>query len=135
MPMGMVFVAGGEGGIRTHGGLTPTTVFETVDVHAVWCHLVSFSVVWYGKRRPFVTSSTILYRPVSLSWFANGLQNAHESRETENARLSGKRAFGSKTPGLQISRCIRQWCRYHPIYPGSTWSARPLSSGRRSGTP
>ena len=26
--------SGGEGGIRTHGGLTPTTVFETVGVRA-----------------------------------------------------------------------------------------------------
>jgi len=27
---------GGEGGIRTHGGLTPTTVFEFYVVRVIW---------------------------------------------------------------------------------------------------
>ena len=45
---GAVPLSGGEGGIRTHGGLAPTTVFEFQVVRviwSIWCHPVSSGLV------------------------------------------------------------------------------------------
>ncbi len=47
--------AGGQGGIRTHGELPPTTVFKTVALnHSATCPLTKrplASALWDGKRR------------------------------------------------------------------------------------
>ena len=46
---------GGQGGIRTHGELPPTTVFKTVALnHSATCPLTKrplASALWDGKRR------------------------------------------------------------------------------------
>ncbi len=48
-------VFGGQGGIRTHGELPPTTVFKTVALnHSATCPLTMrplASAVWDGKLR------------------------------------------------------------------------------------
>lgn len=47
--------AGGQGGIRTHGELPPTTVFKTVALnHSATCPLTKrplASALWDGKGR------------------------------------------------------------------------------------
>jgi len=62
--------SGGEGGIRTHGGLTPTTVFETVGSHIILCHLIPNSAFLCGIPRFDMLSSTILYRLMLCSSWA-----------------------------------------------------------------
>ena len=39
---------GGEGGIRTHGTVTRTTVFEFYDSHAGLCRPVTKRALWFG---------------------------------------------------------------------------------------
>jgi hypothetical protein len=41
-------LAGGEGGIRNHGTVTRTTVFEFYDSHADPCRSVTKRPLWFG---------------------------------------------------------------------------------------
>ena len=41
-------IENGEGGIRTHGTVTRTTVFEFYDSHAGACRLVAKRALWFG---------------------------------------------------------------------------------------
>ena len=60
----------GEGGIRTHGTVTRTTVFEFYDSHAGLYRFVAKRVLPFGISRPTVLACVARYRPVSRGWFA-----------------------------------------------------------------
>ena len=67
----------GEGGIRTHGTVTRTTVFEFYDSHADLSHPVPKRVVWFAipsRRSWLVMPSAVLCRAVGLQF---GLQTPH----------------------------------------------------------
>ena len=63
-------VFGGEGGIRTHGTVTRTTVFEFYDSRADLCFPVAKSALWYGILTAIISLRNALYRVVMHSWFA-----------------------------------------------------------------
>ena len=48
---------GGEGGIRTHGGLKPTTVFEVVTPRIIQHHLMSSNLIQSRFVVPRITSN------------------------------------------------------------------------------
>src|SRR5262249_17828111 len=50
--------AGGEGGIRTHGGVAPTTVFECVRARTVACLLIPWA--------PFLHALSVIAIPANL---------------------------------------------------------------------
>jgi hypothetical protein len=43
----VIWPFGGEGGIRTHGTVTRTTVFEFYDSHAGACRFVAKRALWF----------------------------------------------------------------------------------------
>src|SRR5262245_14089795 len=60
----------GEGGIRTDGTVTRTTVFEFYDSHAVLCLAVANCALWFGIFIATISSCDAWYRAVMRSWFA-----------------------------------------------------------------
>ena len=67
---------GGEGGIRTHGTVTRTTVFEFYDSRAGVCRTVPNRAVLLAIFLVTVLPCDVLCRPVSRSWFAIWFANS-----------------------------------------------------------
>ena len=65
-----ILIAGGEGGIRTHGTVTRTTVFEFYDSGAAVCRAVANRAVLLAIFLLTVLPCDVLCRPVSRGWFA-----------------------------------------------------------------
>ena len=63
-------MVGGEGGIRTHGTVTRTTVFEFYDFRAFLCRLVAKRVLLLGFFIATIPLCNALYWAVPRSWFA-----------------------------------------------------------------
>ena len=61
----------GEGGIRTHGTVTRTTVFEFYGSHAGLCCQVAKRVLWFGISEVMILICDALCHAVLRSWFAN----------------------------------------------------------------
>jgi len=61
----------GEGGIRTHGTVTRTTVFEFYDSHAVLCRAVANCALWFGIFIATIPSCDAPCHSVLRSWFCN----------------------------------------------------------------
>ena len=70
--------AGGEGGIRTLGTLTRTTVFEFDNGRVSWCALVSKRVDPFANSHIEISADAASCYPVidsSLAnWFANSME-------------------------------------------------------------
>jgi hypothetical protein len=64
------FLGGGEGGIRTHGTVTRTTVFEFYDSHVGMCRPVPKRMIWYAIPKPMILARDAKCHAVSCSWFA-----------------------------------------------------------------
>jgi hypothetical protein len=69
--------SGGEGGIRTHGTVTRTTVFEFYDYRAGPYRLVAKHVLSYGIFIAPIPSCDARYCAVMRSWFAIWFANGH----------------------------------------------------------
>ena len=76
----------GEGGIRTHGTVTRTTVFEFYDSHADLSHPVPKRVVWFAIPKPMILACDAQCRAVPCSWFAIWFANSSPT----NVRLPGQ---------------------------------------------
>jgi hypothetical protein len=61
---------GGEGGIRTHGTVIRTTVFEFYDSHAGLCRPVANRALWFGIFEAMILLCDALCQAVLRSWFA-----------------------------------------------------------------
>ena len=61
---------GGEGGIRTHGTVTRTTVFEFYDSHVGPCRAVAKRVLGFGNSEATMPACAVRYRAVLRGWFA-----------------------------------------------------------------
>ena len=60
----------GEGGIRTHGTVTRTTVFEFYDSHVGLCRSVAKRVLLFAISEPIILACDTQFRSVPRSWFA-----------------------------------------------------------------
>ena len=69
-------LAGGEGGIRTHGTVTRTTVFEFYDFGAELHSAVPKCVLSSGIFIAPILSCDAWYRAVMHSWFATWFANS-----------------------------------------------------------
>ena len=63
-------IHGGEGGIRTHGTVTRTTVFEFYDSRAGAYRFVAMRALLFAIFPLMILVCDAQYRPVSRSWFA-----------------------------------------------------------------
>ena len=61
---------GGEGGIRTHGTVTRTTVFEFYDSHDGPCRAVAKRVLWFVNFDHAILACNARCYPVPCGWFA-----------------------------------------------------------------
>jgi hypothetical protein len=61
---------GGEGGIRTHGTVTRTTVFEFYDSRADPYRRVAKRALWFANLASTILPCIVRYRSVPRSWFA-----------------------------------------------------------------
>jgi hypothetical protein len=86
---------GGEGGIRTHGTVTRTTVFEFYDSHAGPCRSVGKRAAWFGILTTIISSCDVPYRFVTRSWFAIWFANFPPAR-VRLPRQSGHHKAGSQ---------------------------------------
>ena len=75
-----------EGGIRTHGTVTRTTVFEFYDSHIGLCRLVTKRVLLFAISQPIIPGCDAQCRSVPRSWFAIWFANLAE-REVANDSL------------------------------------------------
>src|SRR5215510_11012852 len=60
----------GEGGIRTHGTVTRTTVFEFYDSYVGPCRSVAKRVLPFAFPKPIIPACDAQCRSVPRSWFA-----------------------------------------------------------------
>jgi hypothetical protein len=67
---------GGEGGIRTHGTVTRTTVFEFYDSHTGLCRAVVKRVLLFGISEAMMLVCDASCHAVLRSWFANWFANS-----------------------------------------------------------
>ena len=66
----------GEGGIRTHGTVTRTTVFEFYDSHAGLCRQVTKRVLQFGIFNAIILFCDGPCQAVLRSWFAIWFANS-----------------------------------------------------------
>ena len=86
---------GGEGGIRTHGTVTRTTVFEFYDSHAGLCRPVAQRVLWFGISNALIAVCDAQCHAVLRSWSANWFANFPPAR-VRLPRQSGHHKAGSQ---------------------------------------
>ena len=67
---------GGEGGIRTHGTVTRTTVFEFYDSGAGLYRPVAKRMLWFGISDAVIPVCDAPYHSVLHSWFAIWFANS-----------------------------------------------------------
>ena len=85
--------AGGEGGIRTHGGASTTTVFETARINRSRTSPQKNGALG-GNRTPYALLRTEALYPVSYE----GAQAADGRRLSDNVGA----AEGTRTPDLKV---------------------------------
>jgi hypothetical protein len=71
-------IVGGEGGIRTHGTVTRTTVFEFEDSHAGVCRAVSKRVPLFAIFYPVMPTNDALCHTLPRGSFAISFANSSQ---------------------------------------------------------
>src|SRR6476620_1422295 len=91
---------GGEGGIRTHGTFTRTTVFEFYDSHAGACRVVAKPALLFAIFPVTMLPSDAPCHTVPRGSFANPFANFPPAR-VRWPRRSGLRHSCAETAGLR----------------------------------
>src|SRR5262249_14203825 len=93
---------GAARGIRTHGTVTRTTVFEFYDSHVGLCRSVAKRVLLRAISQPLIPTCCAQCRSVPSSWFAIWFAKLPQLLETAIARdFRGGRSQKQENPHQQ----------------------------------
>jgi hypothetical protein len=116
--------SGGEGGIRAHGTVTRTTVFEFYDSHVGLCRAVAKRALWFGIFASMIPPCYGWCHAVLRGSFANPFAKVDRiamisamrtARPTTGSPLSVLEA--GTAPFDPVSSCFCFFCRLDPADP------------------